>query len=227
MRVLQLIPKPITNDVRGLADAKKSGRSKHGFAALAILVVVAIIAILYMVDLTAIFGLDGIDPYADRPWFQDDRLLKSEEFPVTQKGSGGKTVIKDNLVLEGQVSRKEVSRGKIKLEIASIGAVSGQWNCSYEYDDRSYAIEAEFSGNIDPKKTYVSADGKNKKLLYFITKGQYKQLKTSKSDGTVSQISQTIYVTGWIDNDHSAFGKVFVMTDEKEHSQYQWTTGGK
>jgi len=56
---------------------------KNGYAMLVILIAVVIIALLYMIDLTAMFGPRGtIDIYAERPWFEEKRLLSEKDFPI-------------------------------------------------------------------------------------------------------------------------------------------------
>jgi len=197
-----------------------------------ILVAVVIIALLYMIDLTAMFGLDKgsekIDYHAERPWFEENRLLAENTLPVKQTGKGGKVVIENKTILKGDITRKEETRGQFEITITPDGKAAGICSCQYEYTDSSYKIEAEFAGNIDPTKIYADQTGKNKKLLYFITKGKYKQIKTDKSTRSQWLTEQPVYVVGWIAADYSAEGKMFLMTDNDEEShgnaEYDWQT---
>jgi hypothetical protein len=202
---------------------------KNGFAILLILVAVVLIALLYFIDLTAMFGpTENIDYYAERPWFEENRLLAENAFPVKQTGKGGKVVIESKTTLKGSVSRKDETKGRIEITITPDGKAAGTCSCRYEYTDSSYKIEAQFAGNIDPTKIYADETGKNKKLLYFITKGKYKQTKTDKAAKNQWTTEQPVYVVGWIAADYSAKGKMFLMTDSDQethgNAEYDWQT---
>ena len=186
---------------------------------------------LYMVNLRGILGPDedtGNGSYAERPWFEEQRLIRRENFPIKQTAKGGKTVIEKKTVLTGDVKRKDEQRGDIEIVIDPNGKAYGQWNCEYQYPDSNYTIIAEFAGNIDPTKIYQDQTGKNKQLLYFITKGKYQQIKTDKTTNNQWPSEETIYVVGWIDNDYSARGKLFLMADNDDESngnaEYDWQT---
>lgn len=197
-----------------------------------ILVTVVIIALLYMIDLTAMFGLDKgsekIDYYAERPWFEENRLLMENAFPIKQTGKGGQLVVENKTVLKGDITRKDETKGQIEITITPDGKAAGTCTCQYEYTDSGYKIEAQFAGNIDPTKIYENQTGKNKKLLYFITKGKYKQIKTDKASKSQWTTEENIYVVGWIDTDYSAKGKMFLMIDNDQenhgNAEYDWQT---
>lgn len=198
----------------------------EGSALLVVLAAIVIIAMLYMIDLTAMFG--PVDPnrqYEERPWFEEQRLVEKANLPVKQRGKGGKTLILNETVLAGPVERKGETRGEIEIIVEPNGFVQGHWQCSYEYADSktSYIIKANFEGNIDPTKIFEGKEGKNKKLLYFITKGKYEQIKTDK-EGKQWPSKETVYVVGWIDKDYSAKGKIFLMTADGGNAEYDWRT---
>lgn len=202
----------------------------QGSAILALLIVVVIGLLLYMLDISAIFGpIDKNSAYEERPWFEEKRLVEKDKLPVKQTGKGDKTLILSETTLAAPVIRKDEKRGDIKIVIEPNGFAKGHWQCSYEYSDNktNYTITADFEGNIDPDKTYYNRTGKNKKLLYFITKGKYKQVKTDASN-TQFPTEATVYVVGWIDKDHSAKGKIFLMTDNDSenhgNAEYDWQT---
>ena len=204
---------------------QKSANNKNGYVLLILLLAVVIIAILYMIDLTAMFGpTEKIDPYAERPWFEEKRLLAEESFPVKQTGKGGKVVIDNKTVLKGTVYHKEEERGSIEIVAEPNGKVFGKWSCQYQYTNSSYANSAEFTGNIDPTKTYQDKTGKNKQPLYFIAKGKYQQTKTDITTGSQWTAKETIYVIGWIHKDNSAKGKLFLMTADGGNAEYGWQT---
>lgn len=222
----------------------------QGYILIGLLVVAVIIVMLYMIDLTAMFGpIDKNRAYEERPWFEQQRLLGKNALPIKQTGKKGKTVISSQTILKGNVQRNDENRGNLEIVIEPNGLAAGRWQCEYEYTDSSYTISAQFKGNIDPTKTFENENGKNKQLLYLITKGKYEQIKTDKKTANQWPIKQTIYVVGWIypvrdkasttpddrqrgsvsngiDKDYSAKGKLFLMADDDEEShgnaEYDW-----
>ncbi len=199
--------------------------AKNGYVLLVLLIGIVILAMLYMIDLTAMFGPTGsIDIYAERPWLEEKRLLAEKDLPVKQAGKKGKVVIKDKTIIAGDVQRKDEDRGGIEITIDPNGRACGQWNCAYQYPDSDYVIEAKFAGNIDPTKIYEDKTGKNKQLLYFITKGKYQQVKTDKATKNRWPSEEIIYVVGWIRKDFSAKGKLFLMTADGGNAEYDWQT---
>ena len=205
----------------------KTANYKNGYALLIILLTIAIIALLYMIDLTAMFGprgIEKIDPYSERPWFEEQRLLNPQDFPVKQTGKKGKVVIENKIILKGVVRHGEEKRGDIEIAADANGLIKGHWECAYQYTNSSYENSAEFAGNIDPAKTYQDKTGKNKQPLYFITKGKYRQTKTDIATGSQWTTKETIYVVGWIQKDNSAKGKLFLMTADGGNAEYDWQT---
>jgi hypothetical protein len=203
----------------------------HGYALVGLLVVIIIVAMIWMIDLSAMFGpIDKNRAYEERPWFEEQRLVKT--FPVRQTGKGDKALVLIETTLAGPVQRKDTNRGDIEIVIEPNGLAKGHWQCSYEYaeDKSSYKITADFKGNIDPTKTFYTPHSSNKKLLYFITKGRYDQLKTD-AQGKQWPTEAPIYVVGWIEKDHSAKGKIFLMSNDDTEShgnaEYDWQTAVK
>jgi hypothetical protein len=202
---------------------QKSANNKNGSVLLILLLAIVIIALLYMIDLTAMFGpTEKIDPYAERPWSEEKRLLSSDAFPVKQTGKKGKMVIKDETTLAGTVHRNSENRGDIKITIDPNGKVYGHWSCVYQYTNSSYTISAEFAGNIDLTKIYEDKSGKNNQPLYFITKGKCQQTKTDSATDNQWTTKETIYVVGWIQKDNFAKGKLFLMTADGGNAEYNW-----
>jgi hypothetical protein len=204
---------------------------KNGSVLVGLLVVIVLAMMIYMIDFSAMFGhIDENRAYEERPWFEEQRL--TQHFPVRQTGKGGKAIILLETTLAGPVQRSETPRGKIEITVEPNGLAMGKWQCSYEHseDKSSYTITADFKGNIDPAKTFFLPHGSNKKLLYLITKGRYKQLKTD-ADGKVWPTEAPVYVVGWIDKDHSAKGKIFLMSNDDPEShgnaEYDWQTEPK
>ncbi|MGA2915289.1 MAG: hypothetical protein ABSE89_04620 [Sedimentisphaerales bacterium] len=198
---------------------------KNGYIMLVLLIGVVILAILYMIDLTAMFGPIGkTDIYAERPWFEEKRLLDEKDFPILQTGKKGKVVISEQTKLTSSAQHNNENRGNIEITIDPNGKAYGRWNCAYQYPDSGYTIVAEFAGNIDPTKIYEDKTGKNKQLLYFITKGNSQQTKTDIKTNNQLTSEEVIYVVGWIQKDYSAKGKLFLMTEEGGNAEYDWQT---
>jgi hypothetical protein len=198
---------------------------RTGYALLILIIAIAILAILYMIDLTAMFGpTKKINPYAERPWFEEKRLLAEDKFPIKQTSKKEQVVIKDRTKLLGIVRHNNEDRGSIEITIDPNGRAYGHWKCSYQHPDSNYVISAEFVGNIDPTKIYEDKTGKNKQLLYFITKGKYQQIKIDTATAKSWPSEETAYVIGWIDKDFSAKGKLFLMTAEGGNIEYNWQT---
>jgi hypothetical protein len=196
---------------------------------LIVLATFVIIAILFMMNMPGSMGIrrsnEKIDMFAEQPWFEENRLLAENAFPVKQTGEDGKTVIEKTTILKGAIARKGENRGQIEITLSPNGKATGKISCQYEYTDSSYQIAAEFAGNIDPTKIFKNKDGKNKKLLYFITKGKYQQIKTDKAGKGSWTTNENVYVVGWIEPDYSARGKVFFMTSEDNgNAEYDWQT---
>jgi hypothetical protein len=207
---------------------------QNGFVMIIVLATFVIIAILFMMNMPGSMGIqrsnEKIDMFAEQPWFEENRLLGGNAFPVKQTGEGGKTVIEKITVLKGIIARKGENRGQIEITLSPDGKAAGNISCQYEYTDSSYQIGAEFAGNIDPTKIFKNKDGKNKKPLYFITKGKYTQIKTDKAGKGSWTTIKNVYVVGWVEPDFSAKGKMFLMTSEGNenedygNAEYDWQT---
>jgi len=206
---------------------KMVNRKNNGSALIALLIVIVIALALYMVDITAIFGpIDKNRAYEERPWFEEHRIAAKENLPIKQTGKGGKIRILSQAKLKGSVQRNNENRGTVEIIIEPNGLAKGHWQCSYEHIENktSYIITASFEGNIDPTKNFASQKGINKKLLYFITKGKFREVKTD-ANGQQWLNEAPIYVVGWIDNDLSAKGKLFLMSNDPQaygNAEYDW-----
>jgi len=203
-------------------------KQNNGSAALlGLLIVVLIGAMIYFIDISAIFGpIDKNAAYDERPWFEEKRLLP---LPIKQTGKGGKMQIRSETIFNTPVTRNGADRGNIEIIIEPNGLAKGHWQCSYEHPESksSYTITADFRGNSDPTKTYCDPNGWNKKLLYFITKGKYRQVKTD-AEKKQWPLEAPVYVVGWIDKDKTARGKIFLMSDNDpdnhSNAEYDWKT---
>ncbi len=200
-------------------------QSCRSFLALAALIVIAIIAILYFMQISSLFRI-SVPPGSKgktyrKPWHDEDRLLGPDT--IIELPKPPKPGIDEPFTLEADVTRNDQNRGVITLEFMDNGKVNGSWYCSYSYDEKHYTCEAGFSGNIDVEVTYRNDEGKKDKTqLYFITKGNYAKETYVESTDDSSIENGIVYVTGFIEPDHSASGKLTITTDKEWSAQYQW-----
>jgi hypothetical protein len=118
----------------------------------------------------------------------------------------------------------ESDRGTATLEFAVSGEVSGTWRCEYSHEDRDYTFDAAFAGNIDASNTYSEQGVVDESRLYFITKGAYRQTAYNVEAGTKTLDEGLVYVTGWLNTDHSANGLITITTDKTWSAVYTMET---
>ena len=130
--------------------------------------------------------------------------------------------------IAADVLREGNPRGIITLEFATNGEVSGKWDCSYAYEQSQYSYAAGFKGNIDVEETYVDQDGnQDESKLFFITKGTFTKTTANQTSGISSGTDGCVYVTGWLNPDHSAHGRITITTDETWSAVYTWNAAAK
>jgi len=64
-------------------------------------------------------------------------------------------------------------------------------------------------------------------MLYFITKGTYKQACRNTEAGTETSEAGLVYVTGWLCPDYSVNGLVTITTDRSWSASYTLKKGPK
>ena len=197
-------------------------KRKNGFAVLIILVAVAIVMMLYMVNMTAIFGPGISNANRERPlWEDEERIVGPDVFIKLPRAP--QPLLDDPVAVSGPVTRKDSYRGDIAVEFNTAGEVAGNWNGSYQHDNKKYTFEAEFAGNIDVSKMYSANKQTDKSKLYFITKGQYTQTVFNEKTEDFSATEGIIYVAGWLGPDHSVHGKIAITSEERDFSaEYLW-----
>jgi hypothetical protein len=203
---------------------------RRGIAGLILLIGIAIVAMLMMIQMKAFFRTPPkpFKPITDinRPWLQCDKILDSDRLITLPDPP--KPQLSKPIRIVTDVRREENSRGRITLEFAETGEVSGNWKCSYAYEERLYSYKADFKGNIDVEETYIGKDGKeDKSKLFFITKGRFTKTTANQSSGISSDTEGDVYVTGWLSPDHSAHGRITITTDETWSAVYTWNAGAK
>jgi cyclophilin family peptidyl-prolyl cis-trans isomerase len=88
------------------------------------------------------------------------------------------------------------------------------------YEDIGTESTSVFKGNIAPLKVYEDENGKDHRKLYFITMGSAMAV-----DQNGGQFQSLGYVTGWINKDHTCFGKLWLPQGlDGSETVYEWET---
>lgn len=191
-------------------------------------------ALIIMVLLIVVFcTIIWLDPMAlmrgsggDMPWNEEKRLVKADE-EVKQPGQE-QPEISDNMVFTAEATQDGTARGKIQLFILTDGRIKGGWGGEYKPSPEITweVVKAGFEGNIDPSKIYGDETGEDPTKLYFITRGRFIILETNSQTHIVRTRKGRIYVTGWLDREYKAVGKIIITSDKKSYREYLWQGEG-
>jgi len=194
-----------------------------GFAMLLLLVAIAILALLYVIQMDAFFGpvAPGRQSTAKhRPWLEEDRIVPTDR--LIKPPGPPKPELNEPFTLTAPVFIDDSKRGTVALDFTVAGEVSGSWHCEYSHDNRDYAFDAAFTGNIDITNTYSKGETTDESKLYFITKGNYTQTVYNVEAGSETSEQGLVYVTGWLGPDYSAEGLITITTDKTWSATYTW-----
>jgi len=194
-----------------------------GFAMLLLLVAIAILALLYVIQMDAFFGpvAPGRQSTAKhRPWLEEDRIVPTDR--LIKPPEPPKPELNEPFTLTAPVFIDDSKRGTVALDFTIAGEVSGSWHCEYSHDNRDYAFDAAFTGNIDITKIYSKGETTDESKLYFITKGNYTQTVYNVEAGSETSEQGLVYVTGWLGPDYSAEGLITITTDKTWSATYTW-----
>jgi hypothetical protein len=228
---------------RKMKSVTLSNRNKchsGGFLLILVIVTLAIGLLIlgvsmYSMDPFAAFHGSGADRYADpnaAPWQEGHLFInpaldayhmggKREPFPVQPKLEG--TTYYDALL-----TKDGEERGTINVRFSPDGDVAAVWEGKFKLNDVEYEVLNEetgtyvtsvFKGNIAPLKVYEDENGKKHyRKLYFITSG-YAVAAAQNGE----RIEGTGYVTGWMNKDHTCFGKLWIVSAGGESpAVYEW-----
>jgi hypothetical protein len=201
---------------------------KDGYAALlGILIVLVIGIMIYFLDMKAIFGPgrhynQNSNRPEDRPWLMEDLLApKDQLIPVPRKGQ---PELLEPLNLTAPVQRNQAPRGSVSIAFGKDCRVVADWVSTYEYDKKTFQLQAQMKGNIVPSRIYRDADkNEDKTRLFFIGKGPYTQT-TQWADAPTRTEQGTAYITGWLSPDHTVQGAVTITTDQAWSAVYDFQT---
>jgi len=164
----------------------------------------------------------------DRPWMDESLLVDKDSGKEVERPYPEQAQFTDPIEFVAKVSHGGEHRGKMSLTIQPDGLVAGAWQGKYEnaVEKKSYEImSGGFEGNIVPSMIYIDENGaEDKSKLFFMSKGEFIIIEQLHEHGNrLQHILGHIYVTGWVNPDMSASGKVHLTSDKKSQIVYQWT----
>jgi hypothetical protein len=200
-----------------------SGTERKGYILILMVIVVFIIGALIWLDPTGLFRGSG----SGMPWNEEYRLVRPGQ--EVKQPKQGQPEITDNLVFTGAMVENGEVKGQVKVYILTDGRIKGVWGGKYNPEPNTIweVVGSRFSGNIDPTKIYSDKDGEDPRKLYFIAKGKALIMVTNPKTGKIKTASGAVYVTGWLDNEYKAVGKVTITSNKKEYWEYYWHSKGE
>jgi hypothetical protein len=226
-----------------MESVKLSDRTKYqngGFLLLLVLVSLAIGLLVLGVSMISLdpfaaFNGSGADRYADpnaKPW-DEGHLFINEALDAYKMGGRRKPFpvqpkIEELTYYDAYLYSDGEPRGTINVRFTPDGDVAAVWEGKFTVNGVEYEVlhgnqdlydTSVFRGNIAPLKVYQDLNGeKNYRMLYFISSGS---AVAASQDG--DRIEGAGYVNGWINKDHTCFGKLWIVTFGSESPEvYQW-----
>ncbi|MBN1391971.1 MAG: hypothetical protein JW947_04115 [Sedimentisphaerales bacterium] len=199
-----------------------SGGNRRGNA-IVVIIILIVIGVFLWLDPMALFHRSG----SGMPWDEERRIARQGVEIKQPKEEQPK--ISDNMVFLCPIEEDKDVVGEVLLFILPDGHIRGEWSGKYkpEPDLLWEIVGSRFKGNIDPTKLYSDAGGEDPKKLYFIAKGGFLILETNSKTDKIRTASGDIYVTGWLDNEYNAVGRLTVTSDKKTYWEYDWQGKGK
>lgn len=159
------------------------------------------------------------------PWEEESRLLQQGQ-QLSDSLSPDQPVIDKTIILKANVKEAANDRG-LNITINPDGTVIGRYNADYNRGTNpkmNYNMNAEFKGNFDPSNIYFDEQGSDRSKLFFLTKGEMLIVEMNFTADTTAYNTQDIYVTGWINPDYTAKGRLILMTGRKTFQTFHWKT---
>ena len=158
------------------------------------------------------------------PWEEESRLLQPGQ-QLADSLSPDQPLINETIFLKASVKEAADASG-LSITISPDGAVDGGYYADYNKSkgtvQMNYVMTAGFKGNFDPSNIYFDEAGEDTSKLFFLTKGQMTILAHNFTADTVGTSAQDIYVTGWINSDYTAKGRLVLMTGRKTFQTFHW-----
>ncbi|MBN1766494.1 MAG: hypothetical protein JW860_14665 [Sedimentisphaerales bacterium] len=169
-----------------------------------------------------------------RPQDIDMTWVEEKWFMMTQNPIPKLLLSEDQLYLEQPIRFMSVPvegvnspRGKLELIMSPGGCISGQWYSDYLIEKEKIhhdIMSATFEGFSDPEERYGDPNRTDPDKLFFIARGDFAIIERSNRTQKVSHVIGEIYVTGWLSQDYSASGELHVISKERYHWIYRWSS---
>jgi len=206
-----------------MRSAVTSQSQRSGVALLLMLLLIVVFCTLIWLDPLALLGNKG----TGKPWNEESRIVRDDK-EVPRPGQQ-QPVISDNLQFNAKIAESTDGSGGITLYILPNGRIKGVWVGTYKPKPEVMweVVSSHFEGNIDPSKIYSSEGSKDPTKLYFIGAGRFLIMETNWQTSVVRKGSGKLYVTGWLDGEYKAVGKVTITSDKENCVEYVWQGEGK
>jgi hypothetical protein len=199
------------------------GAERGGYILILMVLIVCIIGVFIWLDpMGLIHGSDS-----GMPWNEERRLVPVGEKVKQPKEEQPK--ISENLYFESKIMENNEVRGGVDMFISTDGRIKGVWGGTYKPEPNiTWEVQgSRFRGNIDPTKLYRDDSGEDPHRLYFIAEGDSLILVTDAKTDKIKTATVLIYVTGWLDNEYKAVGKITITSDKKAYWEYYWGSIGQ
>lgn len=201
---------------------------RSGFVLLLFLIIIAIGIIIYFVGFDTTSGSlpaseNPASSHEVMPWEHEESLLTSGEVPNARPYEDQPS-IENGIYIEATVEQSNTIRDFI-VRINPDGTVQGRWNADYNKGNNprmNYVMSAEFEGNIDPTVIFFDENGDDPTKLFMIAKGDIHILATNFDNGKVQHSLQDIWISGWVDKDKKAKGRMLLITGRQTYQTFNW-----
>ena len=212
-------------------------KNRPGFLLLMLLICIAIGAFIYYIQLSAFLNPKPPPKHSDSnalPWEEDflitnDTLqaygFQAETMPSPEQPS--LTTGKKGIIFRAKVHRDRYLRGEMEFRIRFNGRIKGSWTADFTTTSPPIhytplgGTPINFTGNVAPSKIYKDEYGKDPSKLYMIAKGICVLEQHNLENDRVRTFTGYIYVTGWLDTDYNAFGKLTITPPESSPKSFQ------
>jgi hypothetical protein len=199
------------------------GTERSGYVLILMILIVFLIGALIWLDPMALIHGYG----SGMPWNEERRIVRPDG--EVKQPKEGQPKILENLGFDGQIMEGGEVKGGVEMYLSTDGRIKGVWGGKYNPEPNLMweVVGSRFRGNIDPTKIYSDKDGEDPRKLYFIAKGESLIMVTNLKTDKIKTAGGLVYVTGWLDNDYNAVGKVTITSDKKTYWEYYWQSKGE
>ena len=196
---------------------------RSGSALVWFLVVVGLVIVIMLVQ--GVMRKTAKDPdtcFDIEPW-TEWRLRKSNARALKEP-SEEQPDITEGVRYDVSVNYQDENRGEMDLVIQPDGTVMGAWHGYYHKEKPKLSFDIQggaFEGYVCPLKIYQDEKGEDPSKLYFIAKGDFLIHESDLKTKYRIRVGD-LYVTGWLEADYVAYGKLVITSDEKYSETYDW-----